>query len=217
MQRRPAKVCQTGSAPNTLRRQRRREPVEPEPEPVHLGLHEVRLCRYVVRPPFALHRLSAGEHGRLVYRMKRPRGSSLFLVLTPDELLARQATLVPPPRVHGVRYHGVFTPNAPAARNARRCEIPQPCRGSPDRAARPRVPRSARGPRLEARPGRRDRFAHRLKARQAGRAVRPFPGPPAPGRPRGPPAPPRAPARRPPPSRRSRSAWSGTCPGRRGP
>jgi len=36
-------------------------------------------------------------------RMKRPRGGSLFLVLAPDELLARLATLVPPPRIHGVR------------------------------------------------------------------------------------------------------------------
>jgi hypothetical protein len=43
-----------------------------------------RLCRYAVRPPFALHRLSAAEDGHLVYRMKRPRGGSLFLVLTPD-------------------------------------------------------------------------------------------------------------------------------------
>ena len=33
-------------------------------------------CRYAVRPPFALHRLSHGEDGRLVYRMKRPRGGS---------------------------------------------------------------------------------------------------------------------------------------------
>jgi hypothetical protein len=44
--------------------------------------------------------------------MKRPRGGSLFLVLTPDELLARLATLVPPPRVHGLRYHGVFAPHS---------------------------------------------------------------------------------------------------------
>jgi hypothetical protein len=71
-----------------------------------------RLCRYAVRPPFALERLTQGEEGRLVYRMKRPRGGSLFLVLTPDELLARLATLVPPPRVHGLRYHGVFAPNS---------------------------------------------------------------------------------------------------------
>jgi len=45
--------------------------------------------------------------------MKRPRGGSLFLVLTPDELLARLATLVPPPRVHGVRYHGPLRAAAP--------------------------------------------------------------------------------------------------------
>jgi len=75
-----------------------------------------RLCRYAVRPPFALHRLSHGEEGRLVYRMKRPRGGSLWLVLTPDELIARLATLVPPPRVHAVRYHGVFAPNAKVRR-----------------------------------------------------------------------------------------------------
>jgi hypothetical protein len=81
-----------------------------------------RLCRYAVRPPFALHRLSRAEDGRLVYRMKRPRGGSLWLVLTPDELIARLATLVPPPRVHAVRYHGVFAPNS----KVRRRIVPQP-------------------------------------------------------------------------------------------
>jgi hypothetical protein len=59
--------------------------------------------------------------------MKRPRGGSLFLVLTPDELLARLATLVPPPRVHGVRYHGVFAPNA----RARPRMVPQPLESMP--------------------------------------------------------------------------------------
>jgi len=48
-----------------------------------------RLCRYAARPPFAVHRLTAGPEGKLVYRMKRPRGGSLFLLLAPDELLAR--------------------------------------------------------------------------------------------------------------------------------
>ena len=65
-----------------------------------------------MRPPFALHRLSQGPDGRLVYRMKRPRGGSLFLVLTPDELIARLATLVPPPRTHALRYHGLFAPHS---------------------------------------------------------------------------------------------------------
>jgi hypothetical protein len=71
-----------------------------------------RLARYVLRPPLALQRLSRGEDGRLIYRMKRPRAGSLFLVLTPDELVARLATLVPPPRVRSLRYHGIFAPHA---------------------------------------------------------------------------------------------------------
>ena len=33
-------------------------------------------------------------------------------MLTPDELLARLATLIPPPRSHSLRYHGVFAPNS---------------------------------------------------------------------------------------------------------
>jgi hypothetical protein len=71
-----------------------------------------RLCRYALRPPLALDRLSRGEDGRLLYRMKRPRDGALFLMLTPDELLARLATLVPPPRTHALRYHGLFAPNS---------------------------------------------------------------------------------------------------------
>jgi hypothetical protein len=91
-----------------------------------------RLCRCAFRPPFALHRLSAAEDGHLVYRMKRPRGGSLFLVLAPDELLARLATWVPPPRIHGVRCHGVFAPNA----KARARLVPRP-RESPSSAPMP--------------------------------------------------------------------------------
>ena len=71
-----------------------------------------RLCRYVLRPPLALHRLSRGEEGALLYRMKRPRGGSRLLLLTPCQLVGKLATLVPPPRVHGVRYHGVFAPHS---------------------------------------------------------------------------------------------------------
>jgi hypothetical protein len=71
-----------------------------------------RLCRYLARPPFALERLSELPDGRLAYRMKRPRGGSLWLVLTPGELIAKLATLVPPPGTHATRYHGLFAPNA---------------------------------------------------------------------------------------------------------
>ncbi len=113
-------------------------------------------CRYAVRPPFALHRLSAGEHGRLVYRMKRPRGGSLFLVLTPDELLARLATLVPPPRIHVVRYHGVFAPNA----KARARVVPQPLEPPPPAVPTPAdASASSSAPALPPRRRRLDRSA----------------------------------------------------------
>jgi hypothetical protein len=48
----------------------------------------MRLARYVLRPPLALQRLSRGEDGRLVYRMKRPRAGSLFLLLVCSPLIA---------------------------------------------------------------------------------------------------------------------------------
>lgn len=44
--------------------------------------------------------------------MKRPWDEALDLMLSPDELLARITTLVPPPRTHALRYHGLFAPNS---------------------------------------------------------------------------------------------------------
>jgi hypothetical protein len=51
--------------------------------------------------------------GRVLYKMKRPMaGGRLELVLTPVELLRKLATLIPPPRKHSIRFHGVFAPNS---------------------------------------------------------------------------------------------------------
>jgi len=72
-----------------------------------------RLCRYGLRPPLSLARLSQAEDGRLRYRMKRTfSDGTRELMLTPSELLRRLCALIPPPRVHITRYHGVFAPNA---------------------------------------------------------------------------------------------------------
>ena len=55
--------------------------------------------------------LSQLPDGRIAYRLKRPLGDGRQrLLLQPTELLRRLATLVPPPRAHLVRYHGVFGP-----------------------------------------------------------------------------------------------------------
>ncbi len=70
-----------------------------------------RLCRYVARPPLALGRLEAITDGRLAYRLKTPwRDGTTHVVMERRELLERLAPLIPPPRAHQVRYHGVLAP-----------------------------------------------------------------------------------------------------------
>jgi Putative transposase/Transposase zinc-binding domain len=72
-----------------------------------------RLCRYGARPPIALGRLGTTRDGKITYRVKhRAPGAPELLVLTELELLEKLAALVPSPRVHLVRYHGVFAPHA---------------------------------------------------------------------------------------------------------
>lgn len=80
-----------------------------------------RLVRYCARGPLALERLYApagigalsSPEARLVYRLPEPDvHGRQALRLTPLELLERLARLVPPPRLHRHRYHGVLAPNA---------------------------------------------------------------------------------------------------------
>jgi len=96
-----------------------------------IGLAE-HLLRYCARPPFALERLSvrSGEDGRITrVRYVLPRhkaanwvgpgrgrksthpGANGVVELSPCDFLDRLADLVPPPRKHRHRYHGVFAPN----------------------------------------------------------------------------------------------------------
>jgi len=93
-----------------------------------------RLCRYVARPPVATERLSRLDDGRLLYRLKhRWRDGTTHVVFEPQELVEKLAALVPPPRVHLVRYHGILGPcasqrdrivpgSATAAGSDRRCQ-----------------------------------------------------------------------------------------------
>ncbi len=71
-----------------------------------------RLCRYITRPPIATKRLSVDDHGRVVYRYRRPfRDGSTHVALEPQDFMARLAALVPRPRLNLTRFHGVFAPN----------------------------------------------------------------------------------------------------------
>jgi len=73
-----------------------------------------RLLRYCARPPFALERLEQLGHDQLLYRLPKPQPDGRTeLRLSPLELLERLAALIPPPRLHRHRYHGVLAPNSP--------------------------------------------------------------------------------------------------------
>lgn len=90
------------------------------------------LLRYCAHPPFALERLSvtrgkAGRATKVRYVLPRHKaanwvgpgrlrkstrpGANGVVELSPFEFLDRLADLVPPPRKHRHRYHGVFAPN----------------------------------------------------------------------------------------------------------
>jgi hypothetical protein len=98
-----------------------------------------------MRPPFALERLSVirdadGRIIRIRYVLPRHKaaawvgpgrgrkstrpGANGVVELTPFEFLDRLADLVPPPRKHRHRYHGVFAPNH-KLRIARSMALPQ--------------------------------------------------------------------------------------------
>jgi hypothetical protein len=72
-----------------------------------------RLCRYVTRPPVATERMALTSTGHVRYALKTPyRDGTTHIVLEPLDFMARLAALVPPPRMHLTRYHGVFAPHS---------------------------------------------------------------------------------------------------------
>src|SRR5258705_8953798 len=96
---------------------------------------------------------------RCDHRMKRRLGDGRdVLILEPRELIRRLATLVPPPRAHLVRYHGVFGPASKwrkeivPAPSQSRCPAEAPCSSDapdtshPPPAAKPSRPLDSRIP-----------------------------------------------------------------------
>lgn len=73
-----------------------------------------RLARYVARPPVANERLSLTEGGNVRCALKTPyRDGTTHVIFEPEDFIARLAALVPKPRAHQIRYHGVFAPASP--------------------------------------------------------------------------------------------------------
>jgi hypothetical protein len=72
-----------------------------------------KLCRYITRPAISEKRLSISSQGKVRYELKTPwRNGTTHVEWDSVDFIAKLAALVPPPRAHLTRFHGVFAPNA---------------------------------------------------------------------------------------------------------
>ena len=68
---------------------------------------------YITRPAIANERLALNRAGQVVLTLKTPyREGTTHIVMSPLEFLQRLAALVPRPRLHLIRFHGVLAPEA---------------------------------------------------------------------------------------------------------
>lgn len=71
------------------------------------------MVRYIARPPVALDRLHKRDDGLITYRLKKKyRDGTERLLFSPMELMEKLAAIVPNPRGHMTRYHGLFAPHS---------------------------------------------------------------------------------------------------------
>ena len=107
------------------------------------------LCRYITRPAIANERLTLNRAGDVVLQLKSPyHDGTTHVVMSPLEFMQRLAALVPRPRLHLIRFHGVLAPEArPREGPAWRAEdaAPSCVRDHSERASQRQYPLS--GPR----------------------------------------------------------------------
>jgi hypothetical protein len=113
-----------------------------------------RLCRYVLRPPFAQERLRLRSDGRIALELKTAwHDGTRELVFEPLELLERLVAMTPRPETNLLICHGsaLWGPAAPDRHPARSGGHPEDPRAPGDRplGAEPR-PRPARARRRHA-------------------------------------------------------------------
>ena len=115
------------------------------------------LCRYFTRPALANERVQTNAAGQVVLKLKTPwRDGTTHLVMSPLEFMQRLAALVPRPRLHLIRFHGVLAPNA----KLRALVVPQ----GQDEGAWATQPAACEASRAHHRPARLS-WARLLKAR----------------------------------------------------
>ncbi len=79
----------------------------------HVRKRLEQLCRYITRPALSDQRVQINAAGQVELKLKTPwRDGTTHLVMSPLEFMQRLAALVPRPRLHLIRFHGVLAPNA---------------------------------------------------------------------------------------------------------
>lgn len=72
-----------------------------------------RLCRYAGREAVSESRLSLDNNGSIIYQLKKKYSDGTsHLKFTPREFISKLIALIPPPKSHIIRYHGVLAPNS---------------------------------------------------------------------------------------------------------
>jgi hypothetical protein len=71
------------------------------------------LCKYLLRPPIAENRLKKVNQGEILFEMKTTWGDGTRAILfSPKELIEKLVAIIPQPRIHQVRFHGILAPSA---------------------------------------------------------------------------------------------------------
>jgi len=71
------------------------------------------LVRYTARPAVSEERLSQANNGDIHYKLKNPwTDGTSHVVFSPLEFLEKLSALVPPPRIHLTRFHGILAPHS---------------------------------------------------------------------------------------------------------
>jgi hypothetical protein len=71
------------------------------------------LIRYTARPAVSEERLSQSANGDILYKLKKPwTDGTTSVIFSPLEFIEKLASLVPPPRIHLTRFHGILAPHS---------------------------------------------------------------------------------------------------------
>ncbi len=90
------------------------------------------LCRYITRPAIANERLRRNGAGQVVLQLKSAyQDGTSHVVMSPLQFMQRLAALVPRPRLHLIRFHGVLAPHA----KLRAAIVPAPAHSTTQHAA----------------------------------------------------------------------------------